>query len=163
VKIPKVLNSSTNKKDKLTSTSWAIKYKSEEYINFRYSEDYQNLEIYVKPDTSYGMYYLVFIDNDTENMIKSGGTNYGGGLQGYLMKESDRWGKSWKNKKEEKVKILLFDTSIQDQKHIKGHKNSIGKLVTRKNINEVLGAKLTKEKIKYLKFEDVIELIKNQK
>ena len=113
-RIPRMLNLS-NKKDKLASTSWAIYFKDEYWINMRYSKDYQNLEVYVKPKII-GRYSAIIINSETENVIKNGGTNYGGGLQGVLLKESDKWGKNWEDKNGNKHKILIFDTLVPDKK-----------------------------------------------
>jgi hypothetical protein len=160
VRISKMLNPS-KKKDKLASTSWAIYFKDDYWINLRYSTEYQNPELFVKPKII-GKYTVIIINSETENVIQNGGTNYGGGLQGVLMKESDKWGKNWEDMNGNIAKILIFDTSVADMRHIRGHRNSIGKLLTRKNINEVLHQELEKEQIKSLKYEQVIELIKQE-
>ncbi len=160
IRIPNMLNS-TGKKDKLASISWAVQYKGNYWINMRYSTDYQNLEVYVKPK-KIGKYSIVIINKESANLIKNGGTNYGGGLQGVLMKDSDKWGKNWEDKNGNKQKILIFDTSRPNKRHIKGHSNSIGKLLTRKNFNEILRKNFSKDEIKSLKFEHVVNIIENE-
>ena len=62
-------------------------------------KDYQNTNVYVKPDTTIGRFQLIYIDKNTSEVIKSGDKNKGSGVQGGLIKESEKWGKNWKNDK----------------------------------------------------------------
>ena len=153
VSILKMLGPS-GKKAKVPSISMAIEYEGDVYINFRYCIPYQNVEVYVKP-TLVGRYTIVVIDNNTSPKVRSGGSSYGGGLQGVLLKESGKWGASWEDSKGGRSKIILFDLTHPT---LKGGR-SLGNLLTRKDFNEMLNEKLTEPELESLTVEDVITLI----
>jgi len=157
IKAPKMINES-NRKDKLASTSWAIRYNDENYVNMRYSYEYQNLELYVKPHVE-GKFTVIIIDSKTHRVITSGGQNYSGGVQGLLIKESAKWGKSWIDENGEKCKIIIFDTSKPERTHIKGHVNSLGKMLSKNNFNKILSTSLPEDQIKSMTFNEVMKII----
>lgn len=163
IKIPKLVDEKTGKRNKPANFPWAVKIDSSYYFNLRYSRDLQNLEVYIKADII-GEFCALIIDENTSPIISSGGVNYGGGLTGVLIKESEKWGKNWLSKDGKKVNILITDTHNLELKHGFGHSNSDWKLLSRNNINEILGLSLSEEDIKELTLENVktIVLEKNQ-
>ena len=158
IKIPKLVDDQTGKRNKPANFPWAVKLDTTYYFNLRYSRDLQNLEVYIKADII-GKFCALIIDQNTSPIISNGGANYGEGLTGVLIKESEKWGKNWISKDGKKVKLLITDTSNLELKHGFGHSNSDWKLLSRKNINEILGLSLSEEDIKSLTFEDVKSIV----
>ena len=158
IKIPKLVDEQTGKRNKPANFPWAVKLDTNNYFNLRYSQDLQNLEVYVKADIV-GKFCALIIDQDTSPIISNGGANYGGGLTGVSIKESEKWSKNWISKEGKKVKLLITDTANLELKHGFGHSNSDWKLLSRKNINEILGLSLSEENIKNLTFEDVKSIV----
>ncbi|MGE5357133.1 MAG: hypothetical protein ACM3PT_12945 [Deltaproteobacteria bacterium] len=160
-KISKFINIEDDEKDDLASMSWAILADGELYINLRYSYDYQNAELYVKPFIT-GKICTIIIDENTDQKILTGGTHYGAGLQGVLMKESQKWGKNWIDKLGNKHKLLIFNTTLIKSNHLNRNVNVIGELLTRKNFNVLLGLNLAEDDIEKLNFDDILNLIRNK-
>lgn len=154
IKIPKLIDEKTGKRNKPTIYPWAVKVDTSYYFNLRYCRDYSNPEVYIKADII-GNFCVFIIDEDTSPMILNGGTNYGGGIMGALIQESDKWGRNWISKDGKKVKILIAKTNNLDL----GYYNSEWKLFSRKDINKVFGLSLTKEEIKELTLENVIAIV----
>jgi len=118
---------------------------------------YQNPEVYAKFNIV-GTICALFIDDNTSNTIKQGGVNYGSGPASVLMSNADKRGKNWKDAKDEKHKILVFNTdNIIDYKI--RYINIEYKLLSQKNFNEVLGTQLSDSEIDNLTFEKVKEII----
>lgn len=158
IKISKLVDEQTGKRNKPANFPWAVKLDTTYYFNLRYSRDLQNPEVYLKADII-GKFCALIIDQDTSPIISSGGANYGGGLTGVLIKESEKWGKNWISEDGKKVKLLITDTSNLELKHGFGHSNSDWKLLFRKNINEILGLSLSEEDIKNLTLKDVKTIV----
>lgn len=157
IRIPKLVDD-TGKRNKPANYPWAVKYDGDFYFNLRYSSELQNAEVYIKADFK-GKFCVFIMDENTSPIISSGGPNYGGGLTGVLIKESEKWGKNWISKDGQKVKILITNTSNLELKHGFGHLNSDWKLLTRKNINDIFGLSFSEEEIKELTLENVKTLI----
>lgn len=161
IKISKFINIKENEKDDQASIAWALLVDRELYINMRYSHDYQNIELYVKPHIT-GKICAIIIDDNTDQKILSGGTNYGVGFQGVLMKESQKWGKNWIDEHGIKHKILIFNTTFIKSNHLNRNVNVSGELLTKKNFNDLLGLALNKDEIDTLSYEKIIAFIKSK-
>lgn len=157
----KFIQDKTDRKTKRAHTSWAIEYKGSTYFNLGYSSDLNNWKVFIKLNSEGSQYCMSFIDENASNVIKNSGTNYGGGLQGVLMKDSSKWGKSWKNKEEQKVKILFIDLANQKEAAMSRNKGSIGNLLKRSELKTKFKLEKTKKQIKEMTFEQVLEIINN--
>lgn len=155
--IKKFIDEKSGAKKKKAQTSWAIEYKGNTYFNLGYSLDLNNWKLFIRLDVEGNKYCLSFIDENAPKAIKNSGTNYGGGLQGALLKDSNKWGKSWINKYNQKVKILFIDLEDQTGSRMNRNKGSIGNLLKRNDLKEKF--ELEKAQIKNMTFEEVLEII----
>jgi hypothetical protein len=162
LRITKLLDPNTRKRSKEAGYPWAIYTDSTVYFNLRFSKGILSPELYIKPDVS-GRFCVVFANKETLRIIHSYSlNNYGGGLTGVLIKESEKWGKNWLNEKEEKIKIFIVDTRNLELKNIRGYKNAAWKILDRKNINEILGLELPEERLKEISLDEIKDLIKEK-
>lgn len=159
--IPKLIDPNTGKRDKKAGFPWAITVDSIVYFNFRYCKEIQSLEMYVKPDIT-GKYCAIFTNKEMLRTIAANGSYYGGGLQGVLINESTKWGKNWASDNGEKIKIFIADTGNLELKHKGDYKNAAWKILTRKNLNEILGLNLTPEEIDELSIDEIKEIIRGK-
>ena len=147
-----------DQKIKEAKTSFAIIIDDQIYFDMRYSKEYQNPEVYAKFNIV-GTISALFIDENTSNTLKNGGVNYGGGLGGVLMSDADKWGKNWKDAKDNKHKIIVFNTDKFVDKNMDGRIFVWYKLLSQKNFNELLGTHLSDSEIDNLRFEAVKKII----
>jgi len=159
IHIKKVINSKSGKKVKKITNAWAIKYKGEFYFNLGYSTDLNNWKLFIKLDYVGKRYCYALIDKNTPKSIKNSGTNYGGGLSGVLMKDSNKWNKNWSNENNEKVKILLIDFKKNKFQNGKTAIGSRGNLLKRKDVKKKFKVNLPLSEIKNIKLEEILEII----
>lgn len=155
-----VFDKKTNERIKPANKAWAVKYQDENYVNMRYSEDYNQMEVYVKCHIE-GKIFAFFINSETSERVKSGGTNYGGGLAGVVMKDADKWGKNWRDLQGNKNKILIANTSVVHIRYNKNNKNTSSQLLTKRNFNSLLGTDYTKKQIKSFSVEKITQIIED--
>ncbi len=161
IEVKKLIDKKTGKRSKKAGFPWAVQYDSITYFNLRYCKDYLSPENFVKADLI-GQYLAIFLNKKSQKDITSVGNYYGGGLQGLLISESTKWGKSWNSENGNKSKILIVNTQNLDLSHVRGYKNAGWRLLTRKNINEILNLELTKAEIKLLSTEEISNLINSK-
>ncbi|WP_053405133.1 hypothetical protein [Persicobacter sp. CCB-QB2] len=157
--VKKFIDDKTGKKIKKANYSWAIEYNGNNYFNLGYSHDLNNWNVFIKFNSEGEKYCMSFIDNNSAGVIKNSGINYGGGLQGVLMKDSDKWGKYWRNNNEEKIKILFIDLTNQMEANTGRNKGSLGNLLKRNELKTKFGLEKTYAEIKNLTFEEVLAII----
>ena len=162
LRITKLLNPLTKKKSKKISYPWAIYCDSTLYFNLRYGTSIKFDELYIKPDVK-GRYCVVYANKEILEIIYQFSTQYyGGGLLGVLINDSSKWGRNWKNEKGEKVKILIVDTKKLEIRNSKGRGNAAWKVLSKKNINEILNTNYNKEVLKEMSLDQVKDIIKEK-
>lgn len=152
----------TGEKVKRGASAWAIEYKNERYFNLGYSNDLNHWGSYAKFDIE-GKYCAIIIDNNSPYILQSTSQTYGGGLTGTLTAESLKWGKNWKDKDGNKIRLLFIDTENIQGKMLSRHESALGDYFTRRLCEFLLEeteSLLTYKKIKDIEFEKIIELIK---
>ena len=140
---------------------WAINVNEVDYLNLRYCDQYRNEDVYAKYDII-GKICALYISEGTSGTIKTGGKqgyDYGGGLVGYLIADSSKWGNNWRNNKDEKIKILTINTTRRNLRTNKLFRKHLSKLLTKDNFNDELNSNYTKEEIDKFSFEQVVEII----
>jgi|SRR5690606_10129789 len=158
IRISVFLDVDKGKRSKDAKNPWAILVDSTTYFHFSY---FNSLELgigglYVKADME-GKYCAVFADKELLRTMTSDTNHlFGGGVQGFLIGESRKWGKNWENEKGEKIKIFIVDTS-----NLLEGDNTDWFILTKSNINEILGLDLLNDEIKQLSVEDIKQLIEN--
>ena len=155
----KFIDDETGKKIKKAHTSWALEYNGNTYFNLGYSLDLNNWKVFIKLNSEGNKYCMSFIDNNAPNIIKNSGPNYGGGLQAVLMKDSNKWGKSWKNSEGKKVKILFIELLDQKEPMMSRNKGSLGNLLKRKELKAKFELEKSNAEIKEMTFEEVLEIL----
>lgn len=159
--IKKIIDPISGMKIKRGISAWSIKYKGNNYFNLGYSGDLNHWKSYAKFDIE-GRICAIIIDENSPNVLKTNGTYYGGGLTGVLIGESTKWGKSWKDKKGNRKKILFIDTKRTLRKNAGRNPGSLGNYLTRKQLKELIknnNIKVDTDRIKDISFEKVIEII----
>ncbi|MBV7439826.1 hypothetical protein KRX57_00155 [Weeksellaceae bacterium TAE3-ERU29] len=144
------------------NSMWALNYKNNNYFNLGYSSDLNHWKSYAKFDIE-GKYCAIIIDENSPYVLTTTGSNYGGGLTGLLIAESQKWGKNWKDKNGVKKKILFIDTEDISSGMFDRNRSSLGNYLTRKQFEKLLnksGITLNDSNIKNVSFERVIEVIK---
>ncbi len=155
----KFIDDETGKKIKNIHTSWAIEYNGDTYFNLGYSLDLNNWKVFIKLNLEGNRYCMSFIDDNPPNIIKNSGMNYGGGLQGALMSESSKWGKSWKNNKGERIKILFIDLLEEKVLRTTRDQKASGNLLTKRDLKTKFGLKKSNAEIKQMSFEEILNII----
>jgi len=154
------IDTQIGKKIKKLNSSWAIEYEGQNYFNLRYSSELHNQHVFIKMDIEGTHYCASFIGEDPPKVIKRSGMNYGGGLQGILLKSSDKWFTNWIDKSGSKNKILLIDLINQEPIFMSKRTISKGILLSKKDFKIKFGIKKSIAKIREMTFEEVIDLIK---
>ncbi len=166
IKVKKIKHKTSAKKDKAAKAPWAIMIDSVYYFNLRYSYDVELNDIYIKAKVV-NKYAIFIVDKNTSSKIIYDGKyyNHHNGLLGLInlsLTAADdidtKWCSNWTTKADDKVKILITNTSQKDLR-MKGHTNSGWYFLSCKNINEILECNLTEEEIKNLTLEDILDLI----
>jgi hypothetical protein len=140
---------------------WAINVNGVDYLNLRYCDQYRNEDVYAKYEIE-GKICALFISGETSGRIKEGGDQgyqYGGGLFGYLIADSSKWGNNWRDKMNNKVKILTINTTRRSPRTKKLFRKHLSKLLTKDNFNDELNSNYTKDQIDNFSFEQVVEII----
>jgi hypothetical protein len=157
--IPKLIDPLTGKKDDDAGFPWAISIDSAVLFNFRFATEIQCLEMYVKSDII-GEYCAVFVSTEMLKNLNNYGTNYyGSGLQGVLIRDSAKWGKKWTTESEENILLLVADTQKRPFSSRKGNGNAEWKILSRNNLNDILGLALTNEEIENLSLQNVHNIL----
>ncbi|HMU05062.1 MAG TPA: hypothetical protein PJ990_15620 [Saprospiraceae bacterium] len=156
ISIEKIFGSDDKKIEK-AKTAFAIIIDNELYFNMRNSVEYNNSELYAKFNII-GTISALFINDRTSSTIKNGGTNYGFGVAGVILSDADKWGKNWKDTKDQKHKIMIFNKDKVIDYKIR-YINIKYELLSQKNFNDLLGTQLSESEIDNLTFEDVKEII----
>lgn len=159
LKIPYLLNFETKKKSKKGRFPWAIRYEENTYFNLRYSKEFSAFELYGIPDIV-GKYCVFFSNKETLRTIHSYRiANSGGGLMGFLIDESRKWGNNWATSEGEKIKILIVKPSNLEFKRKGEYKNANWKVLTRSNFNSIMNTELSEQEIENLTLEEVKDII----
>jgi hypothetical protein len=156
----KFVEGKSGKKLAKAHTSWAIEYNGNNYFNLGYSSDLNNWKVFLRFDVERKNFCASFITSESPRVVKNSGPNYGFGLQGVLMKDSDKWGKNWVDENGEKVKILFIDLNTQYEPMLSRNKGSMGNLLTTAEVKTIFGLELSKAEINQMSFEEIVELIK---
>lgn len=159
--VRKFVDKKTRRRSKYVKRPWAIKYNGRYFFNLAFCSEYANINLFAHAD-EVGRFCAIIIDGSTASAIQSGGTNYGGGLSGVLMKDMDKWGKNWETSNGSKAKILITDTHNEQYTNSQGAYNSKWQLLSKQNLEDILAPDLSKEQIKELTFEDIIQLIRHK-
>lgn len=157
-----IFNLDTGKINKMGESAWAIEYKGENYFSLGYSDDVNHWNSYAKFDIE-GKYCAIIIDENSPSILNSTSVTYGGGISGFLLSESRKWGKNWKDKNGNKKKLLFIDNEDVKNKFIGRNPSSHGNYLTKQQFQKILhvtGTAMSDEKIKDIEFEKILELIK---
>lgn len=159
--IKKFVDTQTGKKIKTAIYTWAIEYNGEVYFNLKNSTDLNNWKLFIKFDVEGPNYCMTFIDKHTSNLIKNSGANYGGGLEGALISESNKWDKNWVNEDGEKVKIFMVNLNKQVYSG-NGKTSSAGNFLKRKELKSLFKLNKSISEIRKLTFEEVLQIIEKE-
>ena len=160
LQIEKIVDSSTRKNIKRGHSVWAIEYKGDKYFNLGYSGDLNRWGLYIKFDII-GRYSVIIIDDNIPFNTKTDTRNFGGGLEGILIKEASTWGKNWEDESESKKKILFIDTHDLDRNAHFSHNAqcATANYLTKSKLKEIMGERFPDIDLKEVTFEQAIEII----
>ena len=158
IRIHDIFDATNDKMVSKARSAWAIKIDSVNYFNMRYVKDYQNPELYTKFDIE-GHICALFIDDDTSSKVKSGGSYYGGGLVGVLMKDANKWGNNWEKSDGKKSKIIVINAIKPKTDNPRDYNTSMGDILSKKNFNQLLDTNFSEAEIDNYTFDQVIEII----
>jgi hypothetical protein len=159
IRMKKIINPTTGKKIRFASSSWALNYKGGNYFNLKYSTDLNNQRVFVKMDIEGKNYCAIIIDENSPRIIKNSGIYYGGGLQGVLIKESNKWNTNWKDENGSKKKILLIDLNNKEAPMMGVNTYCSGYLLRRKDVKNLFGVNKPLSEIKKMSFEEIVSII----
>lgn len=156
------INDTTGKKWGKLNSSWAIEYNGENYFNLSYSGELNNHKLFIKLDMEGPHYCASFMDDESSKVIQNSSGNFGGGLQGVLLKSSTRWFTNWTDSTGNDKKILLIDLINQEQMFMSKNTISRGILLSKKDFKFLFKNKKSKFEVKKMSFEDIVEILDNE-
>lgn len=157
IQIKKVVDTN-NKPVKRWKSYWAVEYAGNKYFNLGYSDDLNQWGTYIRFDII-GKYCAIFIDTNSKKIVKNGGNNYGGGLMGVMLAGSNKWGKDWLDANGQKKKIIFIDNSAIESGMFSRNASSLGNLLTREQLTQIMGTSYPDIDVKIIAFEKVVEII----
>ena len=140
-------------------SAWAIQLKGNSYFNLGYSDDVNHWNSYAKFDIE-GRYSLIIIDDNSPPILHYSSVSNGGGISGFIMSESRKWGKNWRDEKGLKKKILIIDNKEIEPKFISRHESSVGNYLTKKKFDEIVQEHKIETTDSNLKKISFLELLK---
>jgi len=162
-------DASTNRRIKSADKAWALMIDSLTYLNLRYSQVFQNKEVFALLDIT-GEICALFLDHETTEKILLGSDESNvlpallfGGVAGSIGQagafSGNRMGANWEDVNGASHKILITNTNYLEEKNRQGLKNTTAELLTRSNFNVLLGTSIKRELIDEFSFEEAVQEI----
>lgn len=165
-----------NKKDLKNADHWAVSYGDDHYVNLASSIDLHSHDNYVRLDYINDLCAFTIVDQKINKAVPQvvhgvGIGTHRNGRQGFgifvgvsteIKAVITNPSKTWVNEEGEKKAIIFIDLARVDEKIFKEDQVLPANFLTAKYLKKHLGMKKPVHKIKEMKFEEVIDFIKNR-
>jgi len=160
--IPKFFDSLTGKKLKGVNRAWALEWNGDLYFHMLYAVEYANPGVFLKFDKIGSKYCMIFIDDNSPNLIKNGGPFYGGGLTGGAISASQKGFGKWtrKNGLRSQIVIASMEWNEDSEEALSQYKAGKAHILYPRDFRRAFGLDdQSISEIKEMTFEEVLDII----